>query len=313
MRIAILTYNKQALFELGCAVELFALPRPEFSEWYETEVVTFTPGPLSATGGISISCQTIEDFAEFDIVVIPSWPTNQTVIPKPIEQALRAHIDAGKRILTFCSGAFLPAQLGFFDGRQVTTHWRYAELFKERFPQCHYADDVLYVYDGKIGCSAGSSAGIDLGIAMIRDDYGPAIANQVARRLVLGAHRSGGQSQFVETSVPSRPDQLSETLDWAVQNLSGKLDINKLAEKARMSRRTFDRKIRSSLNMSANEWLIQQRVNLAKELLETTEDSIEQVAFKAGFESAMTFRHHFRKGFNTTPSRYREQFTRGMA
>ncbi|MGI0119753.1 helix-turn-helix domain-containing protein [Zooshikella sp. RANM57] len=307
-RVAILAYDQLALFELGCAVELFALPRPEFDEWYDTKVVTFASGPLTATGAITLNCERVSNLDDFDVIVIPSWPTQTDEIDKNIQQALLKHRAQGKRIITFCSGAFLPAQLGLLDNKQATTHWRYAEIFKKRFPNCHYVDDVLFVYDGQIGCSAGSSAGIDLGIEMIRDDFGYKVANKVARRLVLAAHRSGGQSQYIESPVSTSTNQLSKTLDWAIKNLNQTYDINDLAYKAGMSRRTFDRKFRSIMNMSPNAWLILQRINLAKELLECSTDSVEQISFKVGFESALTFRHHFKRTLNTTPTKYREQF-----
>jgi AraC family transcriptional activator FtrA len=212
--------------------------------------------------------------------------------------------------VSFCSGAFLLAELGLLDGRKATTHWRYAEFFKARFPSVHYVDDVLYVYDGKIGCSAGSAAALDLGIEIIRQDFGYKIANQVARRLVLSAHRQGGQSQFVETPVLQSPGQFAKALDWALKHLSEAIDVNNMAERANMSRRTFDRKFRSSLNQSPKEWLTTQRLNLAKELLEMETANVEKVASLCGFESAITFRHHFRKNIGVSPGQYRKQFNK---
>jgi len=311
--VAILAYDDLALFELSCAVELFALPRPEFNNWYQTDVVSFSDQLLKATGGVQLQVKTVRHLDNYDMLVIPSWPTDSFKVPAPLINEMTRLFARGGRILSYCSGAFLLAETGLLENRQATTHWRYAEKFKSRYHSVSYIDNVLYVYDGQIGCSAGSAAAIDLSIAVIRDDFGFKIANQVARRLVLPAHRSGGQAQFVETPVFEKPDQFAATLDWALANLSKRIDIKLLAQKANMSRRTFDRKFRAALNLPAKEWLTQQRLNLAKQLLETSNDSIETVATLSGFENAMTFRFHFRKNLQLTPSQFRVQFGRKVA
>lgn len=307
-KVAILTFDQQALFELGCATELFSLPRPDINDWYQTDVVSFDSGLLTATGGIQIQSKQVNHLNGYDMLVIPSWSAKPRAINPELKSAIMKMHYQGKRLLTFCSGAFLLAELGLLRARKATTHWMYKEAFTARFPDCEYVEDVLYVYDGEIGCSAGSSAAIDLGIEVIRQDYGHDIANKVARRLVLAAHRSGGQSQYVDKPVPKGRNLFTETLDWAVENLDQKLDIDTLARQASMSRRTFDRKFRKTFNMSANGWLIEQRVALAKQLLEETAHNIERVAQYAGFDNAMTMRHHFRNLVNITPTRYREQF-----
>lgn len=310
-RIAILTYDNAALFELGCAVELFALSRPEIENWYQTHVVTFDDCALEVTGGLKIMAQQVSSLANYDMVVIPSWSIHKAEVPVKLRKAMLEFYQAGKRILSFCSGAFLLAGLGLLDGRKATTHWRYAALFSERFPQINFVDNVLYLYDGQIGCSAGSAAALDLGIEVIRQDYGHKIANSIARRLVVSSHRQGGQSQFVETVVPERANGFSEALDWTLENLSQSIDVSQMAERANMSRRTFDRKFKLSLNMSPKEWLTQQRLMLAKQMIEDTQYSIEQVATCAGFDNATTMRHHFRRVFTISPRQYRDQFGKG--
>lgn len=307
-KVAILTFDEQALFELGCAVELFALPRNDIENWYQTDVVTFDFGWLSATGGISIQSQHVTHLDEYDMLVIPSWSSKPKAIQPELKDAIMKMHYQGKRLLTFCSGAFLLAELGLLRSRKATTHWMYKDAFVSRFPDCEYVENVLYVYDGEIGCSAGSSAAIDLGIEVIRQDYGHDTANKVARRLVLAAHRSGGQSQYVDKPVNKGRNLFTQTLDWAIENLDQKLDIDTLARQAGMSRRTFDRKFRSTFNQSANAWLIEQRIALARQLLEETNHNIERVAQYAGFDNAMTLRHHFRNLMNITPTHYREQF-----
>ena len=309
-RVAILSYNHTAFFELGCAVELFALPRPEFENWYITDVVSFETGLLAVTGGVQILPKLITTLAEYDMLVVPSWPSSDPSVPEQLLKEIVAFNDRGGRILSFCSGSFLLAEAGLLDGRQATTHWRYAQRFKERYPNVHYVDDVLYVYDGRFGCSAGSAAGIDLGIEVIRSDFGYEIANQVARRLVIAAHRSGGQAQYVETPIIEKPNQFAVALDWALANLEKPVDIDQLAEKALMTRRTFDRRFRASLAMTPKEWLTKQRLHLARSLLESSDHTMDVIAEKCGFDNATTMRHHFRKLLQSSPSQFRNQFGR---
>lgn len=309
-RVAILIHDNTALFELGCAVELFALPRPDFKEWYQCDVVSFSTGSLSATGGVNLTVRQTDSLADYSTIVVPAWETSGQPVPTDLRRELLRAFDKGARIISFCSGAFLLAELGFLDGREVTTHWRYAEKLKTRFPQVRYVNDVLYVYDGKIGCSAGSAAAIDLGIEIIRADHGYRVANQVARRLVLSAHRNGGQSQFVETPLIEKPGQFAEALDWAVQNLTSPINIDSFARRARMSRRTFDRRFKSTFNLSPKEWLTTQRLNAARQLIENTRHDVEKIAELSGFANATTLRHHFRKVIGVSPKQYREQFGR---
>ncbi|MDH7943417.1 helix-turn-helix domain-containing protein [Pseudohongiella sp. SYSU M77423] len=309
-RVAILVHDRIALFELGCAVELFALPRPEMDDWYRCDVVSFAEGSIVGTGGVSIAVKTVSSLADYSMIVIPSWSTDGKPVPEAIRSELINAYNSDKRILTFCSGAFLLAQLGILDGRKATTHWRYADKLKALYPQIEYEDDVLYVYDGQIGCSAGSAAAIDLGMEVIRSDFGYRIANHVARRLVISAHRQGGQSQFVETPMPEKPSQFSRSLDWAMNNLSRPIGIDEFAEKARMSRRTFDRKFRDTFGVSAKEWLTTQRLDAARQLLESTRHDVEKVAELSGFSNASNLRHHFRAAIGVSPRRYREQFGR---
>jgi AraC family transcriptional activator FtrA len=307
-RVAILTYDQVALFELGCAVELFGLPRPEFESWYECKVVSFSHGPLSSTSGVQLISRFVKNLDGFNLLVIPSWPVDRTEIAEDIATKIRKFYHGDNRIISFCSGAFLLAELGFLNGKKATTHWRYAEIFKNRYPEIEYVEDVLYVYDGHLGCSAGSSAAVDLGLEVIRSDFGFQVANKVARRLVLSAHRKGGQTQYAETPVLEAPSRFGEALDWAQQNLNDHIDISLFAEMANMSRRTFDRKFRTDFNLSPKEWLTHQRLILAKELLENSDHSIEKVAELSGFANAATMRHHFRRELGVSPSLHRERY-----
>ncbi|MFT5572061.1 MAG: AraC family transcriptional activator FtrA [Cryomorphaceae bacterium] len=306
--VAILTYQNAALFELGCAVELFGLARPEFDAWYDTAVVCFESGPLSTNAGLQLMAKKINSLESYDTLVIPSWPTNIAQIKGPLADQVKEFSLAGKRILSFCSGSFMLATLGLLDGRKATTHWRYADKFKRRFPSVDYVEDVLYVLESCIGCSAGSAAAIDLGIEVIRQDFGFERANQVARRLVMSAHRKGGQSQFVETPVRQLPSLFIDTVDWALSNLNTEININHLADRSHMSRRTFDRKFRQSFGTSPKEWLITQRLNVARQLLEDNTNRIQTIATHSGFDSAASMRHHFRRSLGVSPRQYRDQF-----
>jgi len=307
-RIAILAHSHAALFEMSCAIELFALPRPEFESWYDTDVVTLESTDIHTTGNITLSAQKVNSLESYDTLIIPGWPTWDYTVPKKIEKEVIRFTQQGKRVLTLCSGAFLLAKLGLLDGKTATTHWMYEQSFQAQFPNIKYKPDVLYVFDGNIGCSAGSAAALDLGLAVIRHDFGYTIANQVAKRLVIFSHRLGGQAQFVETPMLEVPNHFASALDWANGHLDKSISVDLLAEKASMSRRTFDRKFRASFNLSPKEWLIQQRIERAKGLLETKPHSIERLANMAGFESATTLRHHFRRLVGVSPLQYRKQF-----
>ncbi len=310
-RVAILAHSHVTLFEMSCAIELFALPRPEFDAWYQTDVINLEGTNINTTGGIALTAQHSEDLTRYDTLIIPGWPTWDFTIPTIIEQQVSVFAQQGKRILTLCSGAFLLAKLGLLDGKKATTHWMYEQKFRTQFPNVDYQPYVLYVFDGNLGCSAGSAAALDLGLAVIRHDFGYTVANQVAKRLVVSGHRSGGQAQFVETPLLEVPNQFSQTLDWAKSNLDKLIQIDTLASKANMSRRTFDRKFRSSFNMSPKEWLTQQRIERAKALLEQESTSVERLAILAGFDNATTMRHHFRRLVGVSPQQYRSQFNAG--
>lgn len=307
-KVAILANEYTSLFELSCAVELFALPRPEFAAWYHTDVVTFEEDWLHGTGDLLLKAKTINNLSGYDTVIVPCWNTIEPTVPQKITLAFQQFYQAGGRLLSFCSGAFLLAEIGLLDHKSATTHWRYAENFVKRYPSIQYVDNVLYLLDHKLGTSAGSAAAIDLGLAVIRHDFGNKVANKVARRMVLAAHREGGQSQYAEKPVASSTNHFSNALDWALNHLNERISVMELAKRANMSRRSFDRHFRNNFNVSAQQWLIQQRIERAKEYLEDSEKSIDQVAFAVGFETALTLRHHFRKLLGTSPGNYRKQF-----
>ena len=199
------------------------------------------------------------------------------------------------------------AASGLLDGQPATTHWRHVEKLQRDYPLIEVRPDVLYVDNGRVLTSAGSAAGIDLGLHLIRRDYGPSIANEVARRLVLPAHRDGGQAQYLPRPVAHREEQsLANTLEWALGRLAEPLTVGKLANHARMSTRTFARRFFDAAGATPHRWLTINRVRRAQDLLETTSISIERVAQQSGLGTAANLRHHFERELKTTPSRYRQ-------
>jgi AraC family transcriptional activator FtrA len=307
-KVAILAFDQIAMFELACAVEIFALPRPEYKNWYQTDVVCFDKTNIQATGGISLVVKLVNDLSDYQTLVIPSWSSINKHLRLDMAEKINAFAKQGKRIVSLCSGAFLLAQLGLLQNKRATTHWRYSDIFKQRFPLVNFVDDVLYTHDQNISCSAGSAAALDLGIEIVRQDFGHEIANQVARRLVISPHRHGGQSQYIETPVAKNTGAFSCTLDWTIKHLNQPLSVDDLAQHASMSRRSFDRHFKGALGVSPKAWINQQRINLAKQLLEAEDLSIEQLARKVGYDNGITLRFNFIKYVGVAPSRYQSQF-----
>lgn len=319
-RLTILVPPQVSLFELGCATELFALPRPELRHWYQTSLMSWqqeanpdsdgNANPLPATGGLGLIAQTGNCFDGVDTLVVPCWPI-ELAPPPSLLTAIRHFFEGGGRLISFCSGAFLLAEAGVLDGKEACTHWRYGEAFRRRFAAIEVKDEVLYCFDGRVGSSAGSAAALDLGLALIRHDFGSEVANQVARRLVLSPHRSGGQAQFVQTPMPSRPDAFAASLDWALSRLDQPISVEQLAAKSHMSRRSFDRRFRKATGTSPKLWLLEHRMGRARRLLEETNLGLEAVAAQTGLGQALNLRLHFHKQLGITPSQYRQQFGRG--
>jgi AraC family transcriptional regulator, transcriptional activator FtrA len=311
-RVAALVYDDLCTFELGIVVELFGLPRPELPvNWYRFSLCSLDPGLLNATGGVRIQArQGLVGLREADTIAIPGWRDPDEVPPAALLRALRRAHDRGARLLALCSGAFVLAAAGLLDGKRATTHWRYAEKLRARYPRIQVEPNVLYVDEGKVLTSAGSAAGIDLCLHVVRCDHGAEIANQVARRLVVPPHRDGGQSQYVREPMPKKqPAGLARVLDWALARIERPLGLDDLAREANMSVRTLARRFVQETGSTPHRWLTHQRLLAAQRRLETTDDSIDAVAEAVGFDTAMTLRHHFRRAYGTTPTAYRRRFS----
>jgi AraC family transcriptional activator FtrA len=235
-------------------------------------------------------------------------------VPEPLLKALRQAHKRGARIATLCSGVFVPARAGLLDGRRATTHWRYADTLRAEIPAIEVVPDILYAEDGNILTAAGSAAGIDLCLHIVRSDFGREIANQVARRLVLPAHREGGQQQFIRKPVArQRQDQIGTLFDTLRARLNEDWTIGRMASAAKMSERTLIRRFQDATSTSPLDWLIGERVERCKELLESTEFGLDAVAEASGFMSQETLRHHFRRRTGVSPSAYRSAFGRAAS
>jgi len=242
--------------------------------------------------------------------VIPGWADDfRQPRPETIE-AIRAAYARGARLMSICIGSFVLAATGLLDGRRATTHWRWAERLQARYPRVRVDPSVLYIDDGQILTSAGTAAGIDLGLHVVRLDYGADVANQVARRIVMPPHRDGGQAQYIETPVPvaADADPIGETLRWIVEHLDEELTVDGLAARAALSPRSFLRHFRATTGTTPIDWILRQRIGLAQRLLETTDLPLEFVAERSGFGSAVTMRHHFARRVQTSPQAYRRTF-----
>ena len=307
--VATLVYDGLCTFEYGIAVEMFGIARPELDDWYRFTSCAVDRGSMRAAGGLRVHADTgLEGLARAGTIIVPGWRGADALPPPALLEALRAAHRRGARLLSFCSGVFVLAAAGLLDERAATTHWRYVDTLAARHPRIRLQPDVLYVDEGQVTTSAGSAAAIDLSLHLIRRDYGPRIANQVARRAVVPTHRDGGQAQFIPAPLPEQGAALGTLLEWMRRRLDQPLPISVLAERARMSERTLLRRFEEATGHSPKQWLVHERLARARELLEGSDLAVEQIADRCGFGSADTLRHHFRRAIKLSPARYRERF-----
>nr|WSX48155.1 DJ-1/PfpI family protein [Streptomyces sp. NBC_00974] len=320
--VAVLAFDGMAPFELGVVVEVFGLARPELGDipWYELRVCAAEPGrDLRVVGGFTLRAEHgLDALAAADTVIIPGVSQAGSPIAKPLVDALLEAHTRGARLVSICSGAFALAATGLLDGRRATTHWRYARTLAERHPAIEVDPDVLYVDNGDVLTSAGSAAGIDLCLYLIRADHGAAVANTVARRFVVPPHREGGQAQFIEAAVgdigpDAADDGITQSMTWAMRRLHAPLSVAVLAREARMSERSYLRHFTRRNGVSPIRWVISQRVCASLPLLESGEGTVDEVAAAVGFDATATYRHHFTRQMRTTPTAYRKAFVRVAA
>lgn len=310
--VVVLAYDGLCTFEFGIAVEIFALPRPEMGEeWYRFAVAGVDPGELRATGGFRLVVDGgLELLSEAGTIIVPGWRGADVPVPAALcEQLVAAH-QRGARILSICSGVFVLAAAGLLDNRQATTHWRYTDLLQQRYPAIKVTPDVLYIDNGDVLTSAGSAAGIDLCLHLVRRDYGSVAANRVARRLVVSPHRDGGQAQFIQQAVPVAYEghRLGALFDYLHARLAEPHTVESLAKFVGMSPRTFLRRFTATTGKTPAQWLLHARLSRSQDLLENSQLSIERIAEEVGFGSVATMRHHFKNQLSTTPAAYRKGF-----
>jgi AraC family transcriptional activator FtrA len=297
-------------FDLAIPAQVFGR-EPEL---YSFAVCAARAGPVATETGFDVLVpHGLDELVRADTVIVPgigdrAWP----LAPEPLA-ALRAAAARGARIASICTGAFVLAAAGLLDGRRATTHWRYAARLAREFPAVRVEPDVLYVDEGAVLTSAGVAAGIDLCLHIVRGDHGAGVANDVARRIVVAAHRGGGQAQFVERPLPGAPGDggLAPTRAWMEERLAQPLTVGEMARHAGYSARSFARRFVAETGTTPLQWLIERRVAEAQRLLEATDLPVEAVAARAGFGTAVGLRQHFARILGTAPTTYRRAFRGG--
>jgi transcriptional regulator GlxA family with amidase domain len=317
--VAVVVLDGFSPFEMAVPCEVFGTDRTgDGLPRYDFAVVAGEPGPLRSEVGFTVQTSAgLERLAGADLVVVPA-PSDERRLraewSPDLLAALRATVDRGGKILSVCTGAFVLGAAGLLDGRACTTHWRHARELATMYPAAKVDPSVLYVDDGLIITSAGTAAGIDACLYLVRKEQGASVANAIARRMVVPPHRDGGQAQFVERPVgPPACDTLAEVIEWMERHLDQQLPVNELAQLAAMSPRTFARRFVQETGTTPQRWLIGQRILLAEQLLEQTDETVDAIADRTGFGNATALRHHFRAWRATTPNAYRRAFNRPRA
>ena len=310
--VAVVAFDRISPFHLSVPCVVFGEDRsggglPDF----DFRVCAAETGALSTTAGFSIAVtHGLEALTDAHTIIVPSWRDPDETPPAALLAALRAAHARGAQLVGLCLGAFVLAAAGILDDRPASTHWAWADDFARRYPRVRLDPDVLYVDDGNVMTSAGTAAGLDCCLHVLRKMCGAQVANYVARRLVVPPHRQGGQAQFVQQPMPPnlRGDRLSGLLDWVSGNLDVPHTLDTLAGRALMSRRTFTRRFRLATGSTVGAWLLAQRLARAQQLLESTDESVEAIAGIAGFGSTASLRQHFADAFRTSPSAWRREF-----
>ena len=308
--IAVVAFDRISPFHLSVPCVVFGEAHPG-APLFNLTVCTAETGAINTTAGFSLGVNhDLSVLKTADTIIVPSWRDPAERPPASLLQALAAAQQRGAQVVGLCLGAYVLAEAGLLDGRRATTHWAYAQDFAQRYPLIDVDADVLYVEDGNVLTSAGTAAGIDCCLHMVRQRYGTESANSVARRLVVPPHRQGGQAQFIEQPIPgsARSSRLSELIDWVRGTLNQAHTVDALAGRALMSRRTFTRQFRQLMGMTAVEWLHAERLALSQRLLESSDHSVEAISALVGFGSPESLRLHFRRAFGVSPMAWRASF-----
>jgi transcriptional regulator GlxA family with amidase domain len=310
-RIAVIAFDRISPFHLSAPCLVFKDHGDDDLPRFDLRVCAAEPGPLRTEAGFSIQTRHgLSGLRGADTVIVPSWRDIEERPPEPLLAALRRAHARGARIVSLCLGAYVLAEAGLLDGRPATTHWAWSPHFRARYPRVSLQRDVLYVDEDDIVTSAGTAAALDCCLHLLRRDHGADVANRIARRLVLAPHRQGSQAQYIDQPLPASPDddRLGATLTWALAHLEQPHDLDSLAARALMSRRTFTRRFRQATGTTVGQWLLNQRLARAQRLLETSRLPLEAIAAQSGFGSATTLRQRFAAVLKTSPSVYRREF-----
>lgn len=313
--VAVAVTDGVPLFEVAIPCEVFGhhevpgLPDP----WYDFRLCAPRGRTRTAAGFLSDTCHGLDALVDADTVIVPACRSVHEEQPAELVAAVRAAHEAGARIVSLCSGAFVLAAAGVLDGRLATTHWLYADLLAERFPAVRVDPSALYIDNGDVLTSAGTAAGLDLCLHLVRGDHGPAVATTLAKRLVMPAHRPGGQAQYIDTIPASgsdgcHDDGLGPVLDWARQRLDQPITLADLAARLHCSGRTLIRRFQAAAGTTPLHWLRDERIRLARELLETTALPVDAIADRSGLGGPANLRHHFNRALGVSPSAYRRTF-----
>jgi transcriptional regulator GlxA family with amidase domain len=312
--------HRVAVLALGAVVPLdLAIPAQIFGTYdevpYTVTLCAATAGPVTTSAGFDVVAQAgPEALASADTVLVPGFRPHLHLPPAPVLDALRAAHARGARMVSICTGAFALAAAGILDGRRATTHWRDAAELAAHYPRVEVEPGVLYIDEGDVLTSAGVAAGLDLCLHILRRDHGAALANAIARRIVVPPHREGGQAQYIDRPVPDHAGgSLAATRAWALERLHEPLTVRALAAHAHVSERTFARRFSAETGVPVLRWLHAQRVDAARAALEATDASIDDVAHRCGFGTAANLRKHFHRAVSTTPTAYRRAFAGNLS
>ena len=309
--MAVIVQDGAEPFGLGSLVEVWGEPyhSDDDNPVFDFRVCTPRPGRVSGRSGFDLHVDLgLEATLDADLVCLsPKWDFLEH--DPAVLDAIRAADGRGATIYAHCSGVFELGAAGLLDGRECTTHWRYTDRLSRLYPEAKVCPDVLYCHDGNILTGAGSAAGIDASLHLMRDHFGAKVAATTARRIVVPPHRDGGQAQFIANAVPDcDAETLGPLLEWIVGNLGEDLSVETLARHNHMSERTFARRFRAETGTTPHAWVTRQRVQAAEELLERTDHTIDWIASEVGFGNAATLRHHFARVRGLSPQQYRRRF-----
>jgi transcriptional regulator GlxA family with amidase domain len=307
--VAVLALHGVVPFDLGIACDIFSRVRTvDGDDAYRVLVCGESARVRSGHFDIQAPWQ-LEPMMDANILIVPGVEDINLSVSSTVKKALRLASERGALVASICTGAFVLASAGLLDGKRATTHWAAVDEFAHRFPAVTVDPDVLFVDEGSVVTSAGSSAGLDMCFHLIGRDHGQAVASYAARLAVAPLFRDGGQAQFIQQTAPLTSSSLGPLLDWMLANLDQPMDVASLAKRASMTPRTFARRFRDQTGTTPIQWLLKSRVRRAQELLETTSASVDQVAVVAGFDSLVTFRARFQSVVGLTPSAYRRRFS----